>query len=71
MPEITTPSPGPSDGQSMAGNSTSPGGINDALVRLIADRVYQQLLQELQYEHERLRLVSKQGLASRFRRGGR
>jgi len=41
------------------------------LVKLIADRVYQRLLQELQVEHERLRLVTKKTLASRFRKGGR
>ena len=49
----------------------SPAGIDDALVQLIADRIYQRLLQEMQVEHERLRLVSKQALASRFRKGGR
>ena len=64
-------SPGPAAAQPSSGQGASPGGIDDALVKLIAERVYQRLLQDMQHEHERLRLVSKRALASRFRKGGR
>ena len=54
-----------------ASSQAQAGALDDQLVKLIADRVYQRLLQELQVEHERLRLVTKKTLASRFRKGGR
>jgi hypothetical protein len=74
---MTEPSPtstGLSSTTTVGANASpgdQPGGINDELVMLIADRVYRRLLQELQYEHERLRMTSKRSLASRFRKGGR
>jgi hypothetical protein len=65
----TSPSAAAQPGASQA--ASPPAGIDDALVQQIADRIYQRLLQEMQVEHERLRLVSKRTLASRFRKGGR
>jgi hypothetical protein len=43
-------------------------GVDDELVMLIADRVYQRLVQDLRIERERLRLVAKDTF---FHRGGR
>jgi hypothetical protein len=45
-----------------------PAGSEDELVQLIADRVYQCLMQDLRIERERLRLVSKRTF---FHKGGR
>ncbi len=61
----------PAAEQPAPAQGASPGGIDDALVKRIAERVYQLLLQDMQIERERLRLASKRALASRFRKGGR
>lgn len=55
---------------SQAGVAAQPVGAEteDELVRLIADRVYQRLMQELRIERERMRLVSKHRF---FHKGGR
>lgn len=55
---------------SQSGATAQPVGAEaeDELVRIIADRVYQRLMQELRIERERMRLVSKHGF---FRKGGR
>jgi hypothetical protein len=53
---------------SESGQGQPPGEVTEALVRQVAERVYRMLLQELKYEHERLRLVSKK---AGYRKGGR
>jgi hypothetical protein len=56
--------PGEDSGQTRV----SPNEPDDELVRLVADRVYQRLLQDLRIDRERLRGTAKKRL---FRKGGR
>jgi hypothetical protein len=56
--------PGEDTGQTRV----SPNEPDDELVRLVADRVYQRLLQDLRIDRERLHWTGKKRL---FRKGGR
>jgi hypothetical protein len=68
MPENPSSASSSSSPSAPSGAAVAP---DDALVKQVADRVYRMLLQELQVDHERLRLVTKKSLADRFRKGGR
>ncbi len=51
--------------QSPSGQATSPGAITPALVREVADKVYQLMLRDLRVEHERQRRMTKSGFSKR------
>jgi hypothetical protein len=59
---------GPQDQRQSSEQTSPPGELNDELVRQVADRVYRLLMQEMKYEMERVRLVSKKSV---YRKGGR
>ena len=61
----------PSGNQEQQSSSTlgsQAGGLDDELVRKVADQVYRLLLQEIKYDHERFGMISKK---NGTRKGGR
>jgi len=55
-------------GEDTGGQQVSTSELDDELVCMVADRVYQRLLQDLRVDRERLRWTGKKRL---FRKGGR
>lgn len=53
--------------QSSSGQAAALGGITPALVREVADKVYQLMLRDLRVEQERQRRMTKSGLSKRGR----
>jgi len=61
----------PSGNQERQSSSTlgsQAGGLDDELVRKVADQVYRLLMQEIKYDHERFGMISKK---NGTRKGGR